>query len=85
MRRTNIELIVTAISALGEATTAEIIGYIRKQGCKPPPPRVVSQICSCLPVVKKVGFRGVYVVWGKVDDFDKKIKKRSDDVGGSQH
>lgn len=76
MRRTNIELIITAISALDEATTGEIIGWIQKHGCKPPPPRVVSQICSCLPVVKKVGTRGAYVIWGKSEDFDKKVRKK---------
>jgi len=76
MRRTNIGLIVDAMSELNEATTNEIIGFISKQGIKPPPPRVVSQICSCLPVVMKVGTRGAYVVWGKTDDFDEKIKTK---------
>jgi len=75
MRRTNIELIINAVSDLKEATTGEIIGWIQRQGCKPPPPRVVSQICSCLPVITKAGMRGAYVIWGKCKDFDKKIKK----------
>jgi hypothetical protein len=76
MRRTNVELIVNAISKLNQATTNEIIGFIRDQGVDPPPPRVVSQICSCLPVIKKIGSRGSYVIWGKTDDFDKKIKEK---------
>lgn len=63
MRRTNVELIVSAIEDMGECTTGEIIGWIRRDGCKPPPPRVVSQICSCLPTVNKKGMRGAYVVW----------------------
>ncbi|GAH51975.1 unnamed protein product [marine sediment metagenome] len=77
MRRTNVELIISAISALGEATTGEIIGYIRDHGCKPPPPRVVSQICSCLPIVEKRGMRGAYVIWGKKEGFDEKVKKKT--------
>lgn len=75
VRRTNVELILEAISSLGEATTAEIIGWIHQEGCKSPPPRVVSQICSCLPLIRKAGTRGAYVVWGKADDFEEKMKK----------
>ena len=74
MRRTNVELIVTAVSALGSCTTGEVIGWIRRDGCKPPPPRVVSQICSCLPMVEKKGMRGAYVIWGKKEGFDEKLK-----------
>lgn len=76
VRRTNMRLIIEAINDLGEATTGEIIGWIHNQGCKPPPPRVVSQVCSCLSLVKKVGTRGAFVVWGKADDFDEKLKKK---------
>lgn len=76
IRRTNIELIIAAISELNEATTGEIIGYIQRQGVKPPPPRVVSQICSCLPVIKKVDMRGAYVIWGKTEDFGIRIKNK---------
>lgn len=75
-RRTNVELIIGAISDLEEATTSEIIGWIHDQGCKSAPPRVISQICSCLSVIKKSGTRGAYVVWAKADDFEEKLKKR---------
>lgn len=76
VRRTNVELIIGAIMDLERATTSEIIGWIHDQGCKPPPPRVVSQICSCLSVIKKSGMKGAYVVWAKADDFEEKLKKR---------
>jgi hypothetical protein len=59
-----VELILEALKVLGEATTSEIIGWIHKEGCKSPPPRVVSQICSCLSLIEKRGMRGAYVVWG---------------------
>ncbi len=75
MKRTNVELIISAVSEMGEATTGEIIGWMQRHGRKPPPPRVISQICSCLPVIKKIGSRGAYAIWGKSDDFDKRIKK----------
>ena len=76
VRRTNVELILEALEDLKEATTAEIIGWIHKEGCKSPPPRVVSQICSCMKIIEKRGMRGAYVVWGKADDFEKKIEKK---------
>jgi len=75
VRRTNVELITDAIGAMDRATTSEIIAWIERQGCKSPPPRVVSQICSCLSVIKKTGMKGAFVVWGKADDFEEKLKK----------
>lgn len=65
VRRTNVELIVEAVNSLGTATTSEIIDWIHQQGCKSPPPRVVSQICSCMKTIEKRGMRGAYVIWGK--------------------
>jgi hypothetical protein len=58
-----VELIVGALEKLESATTNDIISWIRNQGCEPPPPRVVSQICSCLAPIEKNGMRGAYVVW----------------------
>lgn len=77
MRRRNVDLIITAIDKLETATTGEIIGFIQRQGVSPPTPRVVSQICSCLSIIEKKGMRGPYVIWGKTEDFGKKLKEKT--------
>lgn len=81
VRRTNVELIVQAIDDLEEATTAEIIGWIHRQGCKSPPPRVVSQICSCMKIIEKKGMKCGYVIWGKAKDFDKNVNMKGNKIG----